>query len=303
MENAVIILRQTGIMFLYMVVGFMLFRRNLITKEGSKSLAHLLLYVILPCVIIRSFLIEKNAENVQMILWSFAGAILVLAIAMAVAFLFFRKRPVDQFGASFSNAGFMGIPLITASLGEHAVVYAAAMIALLNILQWTYGQWLLSGDKKEIQMKKVLLNPLVVALLLGLLLFATQVQLPGIITGCMGSISQLNGPVAMIILGVYLGELKIRDIFCDRRVWLCSFVRLVVTGVLTMAAVDFLFSSRRELGEALLICSIAPVGSNVAVYAQKLNGDYKYAVKTVCLSTLLSVLTMPVIIYFFETKL
>ena len=70
-----------------------------------------------------------------------------------------------------------------------------------------------------------------------------------------------------------------------------------------MAAVDFLFSSRRELGEALLICSIAPVGSNVAVYAQKLNGDYKYAVKTVCLSTLLSVLTMPVIIYFFETKL
>ena len=104
MENAVIILRQTGIMFLYMVVGFMLFRRNLITKEGSKSLAHLLLYVILPCVIIRSFLIEKNAENVQMILWSFAGAILVLAIAMAVAFLFFRKRPVDQFGASCSNA-------------------------------------------------------------------------------------------------------------------------------------------------------------------------------------------------------
>ena len=147
------------------------------------------------------------------------------------------------------------------------------------------------------------MNPLVVALLLGLLLFATQVQLPGIITGCIGSISQLNGPVAMIILGVYLGELKIRDIFCDRRAWLCSFVRLVVTGVLTMAAVGFLFSSRHELGEALLICSIAPVGSNVAVYAQKLNGDYKYAVKTVCLSTLLSVLTMPVIIYFFETKL
>ena len=287
-------------MFVYILLGWLMFRGGLVTEEGGRALANILLYLILPCVIIRAFYLEKNRETVEMVLMSFAGAAVVLGIAMAVASVLFHRRPTDNFSAAFSNAGFMGIPLITATLGQEAVIYVAAMIALLNVLQWTYGQMILSGEKSRIQGKAVVKSPVVLALIAGVLIFVSGFRFPPVVMDCMGAIAGMNAPVAMILLGIYMGKVPFSEMFDSGWVWWCSAVRLVIIPLITMAALQFIFPERTTMTAALLLSAAAPVGSNVAVYAQKLELDYRYAVKTVCLSTLLSIVTLPLIMLFNE---
>lgn len=298
MDHVEIILRQICIMMLYMMAGFFLYRKKLITKEGSRSLAHLLLYLVLPCVVLQSFCVERTSEKTYDLLVSLAGAAAALALSMAVAWILFRKRPLDCFGASFSNAGFMGFPLITAVLGSEAVFYAAGFVAFLNVLQATLGQYILSGDRKLCTPKTVLRNPLVVSMAAGLILFFTGFRLPEIGMSCISSLAGMNAPLAMMVLGVYLAQSDLWSVFVGKELYFVSAVRLLLIPFLTLPLLRFLAGQNQDIIIALTIASCAPIGSNAAVYAQKLNLDYVYAVRTVCLSTILSIVTMPVILLF-----
>ena len=295
MENASIILKQIVIMFIYMSVGYALFHMKLITKEGSKSLANLLLYVVLPCVLVKSFCLERTPERVKWLLISIAGAAVLLVTAMWISHLVFRKHPVDDFGAAFSNAGFIGFPLITAVLGEQAVFYAAGFVALINALQWTYGQSLMSGDPSMRSIKAVLKNPLVISVGIGLLVFFCNIPLPPIVTAPMGAFAALNAPLAMVILGVYLAQTDIVSMFTEPRLYLAAAVRLVLIPLVSVCLMKILLRGYPDIRLALLLSACAPIGSNVAVYEQKLGKNYTHAVKIVCLSTFLSVITMPLL--------
>ena len=301
MEVIIIIIRQLFIMFLYMAIGVALFRAKLVTKEGSQTLAHLLLYCILPCVIVKSFCLERTPENTAAFGASLLWAFILLLAAMLVSFVFFRRSPVDNFGAAFSNAGFMGFPLITAVLGGNAVFYAAGFVALLNALQWTYGQWILTKDRKKVSFKVITTNPIVLSLLLGVILFLAKIPVPALLTSVMGTVANMNAPVAMIVLGVYLAQTDIRKLFTTGRVYAVSAIRLLLIPLVSLLLLRLSPKLPPEISTALLIAASAPVGSNVAVYAQKLEMDYTYAVQTVCLSTLLSVVTMPAILALSQT--
>ena len=295
MENAIILLQQIVIMFLYMGVGYILFKLNLITKEGSKSLANLLLYVVLPCVLIKSFCLERTPEKVKYLLISFAAAAVLLAAAMVISHLVFRKHPVDDFGAAFSNAGFIGFPLITAVLGEGAVFYAAGFVALVNVLQWTYGQKLMSGSTSKQSLGSAVKNPLVISVAVGLVIFFCNIPLPSIATSSLSAFAALNTPLAMVILGVYLAQTDIVSIFTEPQLYLTALVRLVLIPLVSVCLMKILMRGYPDISLALLLSACAPIGSNVAVYAQKLGKDYTHAVKIVCLSTFLSVITMPLL--------
>jgi predicted permease len=295
MEAAFILARQILIMFIYMGIGYILFKKGLITKEGSKSLANLLLYCILPCVVIRSLAISQ-AETGSTLVISFIISIASLALSMFISKVLFHASPTDDFSSAFSNAGFMGFPLIAAILGGKAVFYAAGFVALLNALQWTYGQWILSKNKTLISGKAVLQNPIVVSMFIGLIIFATNVQLPSILTDTMNSIAILNAPIAMTILGVYMAQTDLKKMFVTVRLYYVSIVRLLVIPCLTLVMIFLLPQPWHKIAAPILIAAAAPVGSNVAVYAQKLNLDYTYAVQVVCVSTILSIIFMPLVI-------
>lgn len=297
MANALIIFKQTVIMFLYMAVGFGLFRARLITKEGSASMAHLLLYVVLPSVLIRSFQVDYSPEKARELLISIAVGALLLLAAMLLAHLLLRKNAIDDFGAAFSNAGFMGFPLITALLGADAVFYAAGFVAMLNALQWTYGQYLLSGARADLSLKKIFGSPLVLSLLLGLALFFLRVKLPPLLGSAVSALSGMNAPLAMVILGVYLAQMDVKKALGSREIYLASAVRLILIPLVSWALLYLLFPGLSyAMKTAIYIAAMAPVGSNVAVYAQKQGKDYSYAVGLVCISTVLSIVTMPLLI-------
>ena len=298
MATVFIVLRQSIIMFVYMAIGGLLFKKGLITKEGSKSLANLLLYAVLPCVVVKSFCVARTPERMSGLLVSFLAAFGILLLAMAVSHLLFKKNPIDDFGAAFSNAGFMGFPLVAAVQGSEAIFYAAGFVALLNALQWTYGQSLISGDPSYRSPKAILKNPLVLSLLLGILIFCFELPVPAIASDLLAALAALNAPLAMVILGVYLAQTDARTLFNDPHLYVVAAARLVLIPLLTAWMLKLLPAQYAAITTTLVIVAAAPIGSNVAVYAQKLSKDYAYAVRGVCLSTLLSAITMPLLMLF-----
>lgn len=301
MEVVKLLINQIAIMFLYMILGFVLFKGKKISKEGSGNMATLLVWLIVPAVVVKSFCIQPTRERIGGLLLSIVAAVLVQALSILISRLFFKKRPIDHFGAAFSNAGFIGIPLVTATVGADAVFYVAFFVAMLNILQWVYGVAVIT-EKKMAVTKSTLLHPLILGTVLGLLLFFTGLgaKLPVTISGALAGISAMNAPLAMIIMGVYLAQADLKTLWTDKYLYILSAVRLILIPLLTLALLWGLHllipAVNATLVLALLITAIAPVGANVAVYAQLHNKDYVYASKAVVLSTMLSLVTMPAIV-------
>ena len=298
METIVTLVKQILQMFLLGAVGFALFRRKKISAEGSRALGNILIYISLPAVIISSFLVERTPENLSGMLWSTAGAAVLLLVSILVSRLFFRKDAVAAFAGAFSNPGFFGVPLIIASVGQEAVFYVAGFIAFLNIGQWTYGVSILNGQplRRGLTAGKLIRAPFVIAVLTGLLLFLTQLRLPSVLRSGLTAAASLNTPLSMFTVGIYLAQTDLPAMLRRRKLYLISLARLVVIPLISLLLLTPLPGSMNGLKTALLLACACPVGSNVAVYAQLHGKDYPYAVETVAVSTLLSIVTIPAVI-------
>ena len=303
------ILQQIIIMFILAAVGYLLFRGGKISTEGSKSIGNILLYVSLPCVIVNGFLVEKTEERLAGLGWSALAAAIILLLSIVIARLFFKKDGVASFAAAFSNPGFYGVPLIVAQFSDGAVFYIAAFIAFLNLLQWSWGVSVLVADKAgnpkvresagEMAAKwskKLFKAPFFVAIVIGILLFLLPVTLPAVIDKSIDFLANLNTPLAMFVTGIYLAQTDIKKMFLRGRLYAISILRLMIIPLVAMVFLCLLPASMTELKMALLIAAACPVGTNVAVYAQLYDCDYPYAVETVVISTLLSIVTIPVIV-------
>lgn len=235
MSIPLLLLKQNLIMMVYLLIGYFLFRKKLVGLQGSADIGRLLLYVVMPCAILNSCLEEFTMEKLEGLAVSFIAALLALLLSILVSRLAFSKEwGIERFGAAFSNAGFIGIPLVRMTLGEDAVFYIASFVALLNILQWTYGVVTISGDRSAVSPRKICTNPIVLSFLAGVLLFLLPVFLPETITGMLGTISSMNGPLAMIVLGVYLAQIPLRTLFTEKIVYRCALFRLILIPLLTL---------------------------------------------------------------------
>ena len=296
MSVPVILFRQIIVMFILVGIGFLLRKAGKITDEGSKTLGNILIYISLPSIILNGFMVERTPERMQGLLISALVGAAALAISMVLSHLVFRKDAVAEFASSFSNPGLFGTPLIIASLSEGAIFYIACFIAYLNLMQFTWGVSLMTGDKKSIQPKKILTAPAMIAIIIGLFCFFTALPVPTIIRTTLNFTSALNTPLAMFTIGVYLSHTTAKEIFTRKSLYLISLMRLVVIPLITLAVLCLIPSSNLEMKTAILIAAAAPVGSNVAVYAQLHGADYKYSVGSVVITTLLSLATIPLIV-------
>lgn len=297
MEMALIILKQTLTMGLYMAAGFVMYKSGKITQEGSRTLAQVLIYLIVPAMLINSFCVECTMERIVALGWSFLLATIAIFLSMAVASIIYRKHPIDRFAATFPNAGFIGVPLVSAALGAEAVFYLCGFLFWMNLLQWTWGTAVIRGEKMRFTPKALFGNVLMAAVGIGLVLFFTGLgtKLPEVLSGALNGIAALNAPVAMLILGVYLAQTKFSELFTTLRLYRLSFVRLWLIPLLTLVIL-WLLPAPNDIRLTVLISAATPVGANAAVYAQLHNSDYPYACQTVALSTVLSIVTLPLFI-------
>ena len=296
MSVPLILLRQVAVMFLLAAVGFAAFRSGKITSEGAGNIGNILIYVSLPAVIIKSFMVERTPAGTTGLLISVALSAAALALCILLSRLIFRRDPIASFGASFSNPGFFGIPLITAALGAGAVFYIAPFVAMLNLLQWSYGVWVLTGSRNSVTVRSVLTAPFMAAIMAGLVLFFTGLRLPSVVTGAIDFCAGLNTPLAMFTVGVYVSQCRFGEAVRNGTLYAVSAVRLLLIPAVVLLLLSLMPGVDRDVRLAVLIASASPVGSNLAVYAQLHGKDYTYAVETVAFSTIFCIATVPLVV-------
>ena len=283
-------------MALLVAVGIFLSRKGFLTVQGSKDLGSILLRVIIPCVILKSYLIQYSQKRLEELILSAALALLGFVLAMLIAYAVYgKRRRIENFAAAFCNAGFIGIPLAQAVIGEEGVFYVAASIALLNFFQWTYGVYIMTGRRDAVSARAIIKNPVVIAIALGVLLFVSQIPVPGIVTSTLGYIAGMNTPVAMILMGTYMAKLAPRQMFY-KLAYGCVLFRLVVIPAVILLLFWALPIQNKSVALAVYLAAATPVGANICVFAQQHNCDYEFSVVTVCLSTLASIVTVPIMI-------
>lgn len=294
MNVAMTLAVQILFMFLFILLGFILFKTKKISQQGSKDMGSILLYVVIPCAIINSFLVERTQENLTALLETALISALAMAAACLVSWLIYGKKDgIACFSSAFSNAAFMGIPLIQAVIGPHAVFYISMMIVLVNALQWTFGVYVMTGDKSVMNPGKLKSNPVILAVIAGLIILLCGIPVGEFPRRVLSTLTALNTPLAMIVTGVYLAQTDIIGMLKNKKAYMVSLIRLVVIPLLTILVMKFLPVGTPEMKMAVLIAAACPVGSNVSIFAQQFNKDYKASVEQVCLSTLLCIITLP----------
>ena len=188
------------------------------------------------------------------------------------------------------------MPLITAILGDGAVFYVAPLIAFLNLLQWSYGVSLITGKRTGLSVKKVVTAPFMIAIAVGLVLFFFRLSLPAVLSKTLDFCAGLNTPLAMFAVGVYLAQCDFGKMLKKGKLYKISAVRLLLIPLIVMALLSLVPGIGNDIRYAMLIAAACPVGSNLAIYAQLHGKDYTYAVEAVAVSTVLSVVTLPVLV-------
>ena len=288
-------MKQIAIMALLIAVGWVLRRKNFLSEQGTKELGAILLRIIIPCVIVKSYIVPYSRERLLELALSAGLALLGFIAAMLIAYAVYgKRRRIENFAAAFCNAGFIGIPLAQAAIGEDGVFYVAASVALLNLFQWTYGVYIMTDRRDAIRAKTIATNPVVIAIVVGVVLFVGRIPVPEILTSTLGYIAGMNTPVAMILMGTYLARVSWRELL-DRRAYSCVLLRLVVIPAVVLMLFWLLPVSNTAVVMAVFLAAATPVGANICVFAQQYNSDYPFSVVTVCLSTVLSVVTIPLL--------
>lgn len=310
-ESFITVVQQVIILFVLISIGFGLTKKKLFSEKTIAELTTFILYLVTPCVIIESFNRPFDADMLNAFLLSFLAAIVVHVLSIVIAFLFIRDRDknaqtIFRFGVVFSNCAFMALPLQQALLGSEAVFYGSSFIAVFNLFVWTHGYGIMKtdpenkGQKKSGQMIfsqliKTLLNPGIASVFLGLFLFLTSTKLPFFIQKPIQYLAALNTPLPMIVIGFYVASVKDFSILKDKKMFLASFLRLIFIPLLSLA-LFYAAGIRGVLLSSLIISASTPVGATLVMFSIKFNKDAKKAGAFVAFTTLVSVLTMPIII-------
>jgi predicted permease len=289
-----ILVKQIMVMTLLTALGLILSRKRMLSESSTKELGTILLRVVIPCIIIKSCITEYTPEKSRALAVSFvitAGAFLISHV-IAYAACGTRRR-LDNFAAASCNAGFIGIPLVQAVFGETGVFYAIAAVAVVNILQWTYGVFIITGKKEAVSPRTIIRNPVVIAVITGLLVFYMRIPVPEVVVTALSAVGSINTPVAMILLGTYMAKLTSHDLLNSDAV-LPVILRLIVIPAATLLFL-VIIPGAADIKMAVLLMAVTPVPTGLCVYAQQFDQDYAYCVIPVCLSTIFSVITVPAV--------
>lgn len=301
-ENFVMIAEQVLVLFILIAVGFICGKKGLLTDSSSKHITDIVLYVVTPCVMITAFQREFRFELLGKIAIATLCASLIIAGSILIAKLLFRdknesRKRVLQFSVIFSNCGFMSLPLQKAILGDDGWFYGSIFVAVFNIFVWTYGLVSMSGDKKQLSIKKLAFNPGVAGVIIALILFVCKIDLPYIISQPIEYLSALNTPLPMLVIGFYLSQADFKKAFTDLGAYAATAVRLVAIPVVA-AIIMSICGIDKTITVAFIIASSAPTAATTTMFAAKYNRDVELSVSAVTVTTLVSIVTMPLVVAF-----
>ncbi len=291
---------QVIILLLLILTGFILTKGKILTENGSKSMTDMVLTIVTPCVIIKSFMREYDKALLKSLLIAFLIAFLCHIGFILLSRVLLRSKDISsekvlQYGVIFSNCGFMSLPLQQSLLGDMGVFYGSSYIAIFNLFIWSYGIILMSGDKKYLSPKKLIINPGIIGLTIGLLIFLLSIPTPRILNDTVSYIASLNTPLPMIIIGYHLANSKISDGIKNIKCIFAIFLKLFAFPLLALG-IMYICGIRGTLLVSSLISCSAPTAAITTMFSAKFGRDTSLSVNLVSLSTILSLISMPILI-------
>mgnify|MGYP005759530885 FL=1 len=297
LNNLLTVTGQVATLFLMMAVGFGLGKMKKLSSAGLSQMSFLLLYIVCPCVMIECFQVERTPELVQQLCVGAVIAVACYLVYLAISMFFFRRCPADtrdslRFAMVYGNVGFMGVPLVQSILGSEALVYGALSLAAFNVTTWTLGV-VIMGGKQAFSLKKAIINPGVIGLAVSLVIFFGGFRFPDAVSSTISFLGDLNTPLAMIVIGAQLAAADLGGAFRQPVLYLASFLKLILVPGLT-ALVLLPFGLPAGLYCALVLLAATPVAGTTSIFAQQFGRDTVPGVQVITLSTLLSIITLPV---------
>ncbi len=309
MDALIIMLRNVLLFVALAIPGYLLVKTGTLKQEQSGPLSKLLMYVGMPFLILSGTISSLNFGKEFLLL---LGVVILIGVVYTFVMFFATKpltamekaektRGIMRFSAIFANNGFLGIPLAVAVFGADSPVLTVLIILNIinNILMYTLGVYLISGDKSKISLKKAFLNPVLIAFVVGIVLNLVRITdyIPEVITFS-DHFKGIVTPISMTILGMKLGAIQIRSLFTSRKIYYVSLLRLVLSPAVIVALLllarplfPSLMNSDFILG--FFIAFAMPTAGLASTFADTFNGDTENAVRMTLGTTILSVLTIP----------
>ncbi|MEQ8197166.1 MAG: AEC family transporter [Clostridiaceae bacterium] len=297
---------QLAALFITMFLGYMMGKFNIIKKTAAESFSEFVINVALPAITISGMNIPLTSEKLDQTIWILALSIPAYGLAFIAGIISARlltkdraKRNVYIFALLFSNSSYMGLPVFQSIYGKESIFYVILYGIPFNILFFTLGIKLMSNSKEENAFDwKVFINPGLIATFGSLALFLMNLQLPALLTGTLDMVGNTCVPLSMIVIGVMLSELPLKEMLANKGVYIFTIVRLVVLPLLTLILFKYIFKIQDKWLLAVpIIVSGMPVGTSLGMLAKKYNNNETLSSQTILISTLFSCLTIPLLIY------
>lgn len=308
-------LESIALLLAMAIPGFIITKLKLIDNaKASQFISVMLLYVCQPFITFNSFLKTEYSKDILinlLVVFVFT-IIIILLVALLGKLTTFKLLDKDSSGlfsyaVSFGNVGYMCIPFLQLLVPDNSevILYASTSVVAFNLAAWTFGNYLLTGDKKHIKPKRALLNPASLSFILVLPLFLCKVtyesSVLGIFSNVFGLFADLVGPMAMTLLGMKFAQMGLKEVFLDPKAYAVSFFKLLLMPALAFALVLLigLFVDTAAVKLNLLTLAAMPSANNILMFCELYGKDGKTAAKYVLISSLFSIVTIPLTLMLF----
>ena len=316
------------ILFLLMMVGFILNKVGLLNKAGEKTLSAVVVNAANPAMVLAASINKEGTIQGIELLRTFGLIIVVYIILIILAWIITRvlRVPKGQRGAYqnmtvFSNIGFMGFPLVSAMFGSEAMLYASLFVIPYNVLIYTYAYFMMDADLKAAGSENAatsagsddgttsreksstthsaatlrkIINIGTIASILTIIIYLSQIHVPEFIESTVTHLSHLTAPLSMIVIGSSMADMKLKEMFTDVRLLIYSAVKLLLIPIVGVTLIKLTGADPLFVGVCLVMLG-TPIGSMTAMIAQTHGSNYELAARGVALTTVLSVVTLPLI--------
>lgn len=307
MHISILLMEQIAELFLMIFMGFLIVKTGLLKDDDSKVLSKIVLYLIIPCVIINAFQVDYTMDTVKGLLTALAASVMLQIILLIIISVFgklLHLNEVEIASVYYSNSGNLIVPIVTFILGQEWVLYGCVFMSVQLIFLWTHCKKILSREPSY-DWKKIVLNINMISIFIGIVLFFTRIRLPEIIGNTLSAVGSMIGPASMFVTGMLFAGMNLKQIFANKRVYFISFLRLITVPLLSLILLKFshLASLSADGNQIMLIVFLAvitPSASTVTQMCQVYGNDSRYASAINVVTTLFSIVTMPLMVMLFQ---
>ena len=307
MHISLLLMNQIIQLFIMIFMGFIIVKAKLLKAEDSKILSVIVLYLIIPCVIINAFQVDYTPQTVKGLLIALAGSVMtqvILLIVVSILGRVFHLNEVEVASIYYSNSGNLIVPIVTFILGKEWVLYGCVFMSVQLVFIWTHCKKIISRESTY-DWRKIVLNINMISIAIGIVLFLTRIHLPAIINNTLSAVGSMIGPASMIVTGMLFAGMDFKQIFANKRVYFVSFFRLIIVPVIALflikcSQLSTFSSNGNKLMMIVFLAIITPSASTVTQMCQVYGNDSQYASAINVVTTLLAIVTMPLMVMLFQ---